>query len=165
VPTAASPSAAGETPPSAREFRDDDPRIAHNRVWFNLQRIQRSMAPRIARALKTHGIEDPVWYEILIEIERAGADGLQMLELERRLYMPQYALSRHAARLESAGFVRREKLAGAGRAQKLYLTDRGQGLHQQIWPVYMAAIQQELAHRLTVAEAYDLTRVLIRLYP
>lgn len=147
------------------EFADADPRIAHNRVWFNLMRIQRSMAPRIARALKAQGIEDPLWYEILIEIEREGDAGLQMLELERRLFVPQYALSRHAARLEAAGFLRRERLAGAGRGQQLFLTARGQGLHQQIWPGYMAAIQQELAHRLTVEEAYDLTRVLIRLYP
>lgn len=156
---------AGPLRPEEPRFDDGDDRIAFNRVWFNLQRIQRSMGPRIARALKAQGIDDPVWYEILIEIERAGPDGLQMLELERRLYMPQYALSRHAARLETAGFVRREKLAGAGRGQKLFLTAQGQGLHQQIWPGYMAAIQEQLAHRLSVAEAYDLTRLLIRLYP
>lgn len=151
--------------PPAPPFGDADPRIAHNRVWFNLQRIQRSMAPRIARALRSQGIEDPVWYEILIEIERAGGAGLQMAELERRLYMPQYALSRHAARLEAKGLVRREKMPGAGRAQRLFLTEAGEGLHGRIWPAYMEAIQAELAHRLTVDEAYDLCRVLIRLYP
>lgn len=146
-------------------FGDADPRIAHNRVWFNLQRIQRSMAPRIARALRGQGIEDPIWYEILIEIEREGGAGLQMAELERRLYVPQYTLSRHAARLETKGLVRREKMPGAGRAQRLFLTEAGEGLHGRIWPAYMEAIQAELAHRLTVDEAYDLCRVLIRLYP
>lgn len=156
---------ASPAPPGAPVFDDDDPRIAHNRVWFNLQRIQRSMAPRIGRALRAEGIEDPVWYEILIEIEREAAAGVPMAELERRLYMPQYALSRHVARLATKGLVRREKMPGAGRAQRVFLTEQGQGLHQRIWPVYMEAIQHELAHRLTVDEAYDLSRVLIRLYP
>lgn len=146
-------------------FHDADPRIAHNRVWFNLLRIHRSMAPRIARVLRAEGIEDPIWYEILIEIEREGAGGLQMAELERRLFVPQYALSRFVSRLDAAGLVRRERVAGAGRAQRLFLSPAGQGLHQRIWPAYMAAIQTELAHRLTVDEAYDLNRLLIRLYP
>ncbi|MEH6776272.1 MAG: MarR family transcriptional regulator, partial [Cereibacter changlensis] len=144
---------------------DADPQIAHNRVWFNLLRIHRSMAPRIGRALRVEGIEDPIWYEILIEVERAAGDGLPMAELERRLFVAQYALSRHVSRLETAGWLRREKMPGAGRAQRLYLTEAGLGLHERIWPAYMAAIQSELAHRLSVDEAYDLSRLLIRLYP
>ena len=45
---------------------------AYNRVWFNLMRIQRSPGPRIAWALKDEGIDDPVWYELLLELERAS---------------------------------------------------------------------------------------------
>ncbi len=123
------------------------------------------MAPRISRALKAEGIEDPIWYEILIEVERAGAEGLQMAELERRLFVAQYALSRHVTRLEGAGLLRREKMRGAGRAQRLFLTESAIGLHDRIWPTYMAAIQAEIAPRLSVEEAYALCRLLIRLYP
>lgn len=146
-------------------FDDPDPRIAHNRVWFNLMRIQRSIGPRIARALKAEGIGDPVWYEILLEVEKSGPEGLRMLELERRLFVPQYALSRHIARLEAAGLIRSEPLPTGGRARQLHLTPAGEGLHDRIWPAYMEAIQSELAHRLTVDEAYALSRLLVRLYP
>jgi DNA-binding MarR family transcriptional regulator len=160
-----SSSATSDTGHAAAVFADDDPRIAHNRVWFNLLRIQRSMAPRIARALKAQGIDDPVWYEILVEIERAGQPGLPMAELERRLFVSQYALSRHVARLQAMGLIRREKMPGAGRAQRLYLTPVGDGLHQKVWPAYEAAIQGELSHRMSTDEAYGLCRLLIRLYP
>ncbi|MDH2327757.1 MarR family transcriptional regulator [Cereibacter sp. SYSU M97828] len=150
---------------SQTKFDDDDPRIAHNRVWFNLARIQRSIGPRIARALKAIGIDDPIWYEILLEVERAGPDGMRMAELEGRLFVPQYALSRHVSRLCAAGFLRSAPLPGSGRARQLHLTPAGTGLHDRIWPAYMEAIQAEFAHRLTVDEAYDLSRMLIRLYP
>lgn len=144
---------------------DPYPEIAYNRVWFNLQRIQRSLGTRIARALRAAGFEDPVWYEFLLELERAGADGLPMAELEERLFMPQYALSRHAKRLETLGWIYRQPRPGPGRGQTLRLTEAGHGMHAQIWQDYERIIQEELAHRMCTCEAYALARQLIRLYP
>jgi len=151
--------------PEPVRFDDDDPATAYNRVWFNLLRIQRSMAPRISRALKSAGIEDPVWYEILLEVEKAGAGGIRMAELESRLFVAQYALSRHVARIEAAGFVRRDGQEEGRRGRTLFITERGLGLHDSIWPAYVEAIQSELRHRLSTEEAYALCRLLIRLYP
>ena len=139
--------------------------VAYNRVWFNLMRIQRSLGPRIARALKEVGVDDPAWYEILLELERAGPDGVAMGDLEGRLFMPQYALSRHARRLEATGWIRRNPRPGPGRGQILYLTAEGQGVHARIWAVYETAIRAQFQDRMTTDEAYALSQVLIRLYP
>ncbi|SLN55288.1 Multiple antibiotic resistance protein MarR [Roseivivax jejudonensis] len=144
---------------------DDDPRIGLNRVWFNLLRVQRSMTPRIVRALRRAGLEDPVWYEILVEIERAGPDGLAMHELEQRLFTPQYALSRQVGRMAEKGWIARSPRPGRGRGLILTLTGAGQGLHQSVWPTYEAVIREEIGGRLTTDEAYALARLLIRLYP
>lgn len=151
--------------PPAPDFGDDDPRIAYNRVWFNLLRIQRTAFPRIARALRRHGMEDPIWHEIMLEIDRSAAEGMQMAELERRLHVAQYTLSRHVTRMVSSGLVRRERSPGAGRGQRLFLTEAGRLANDAIWPAYMDAIQSEFAHRVSTDEAYALCRVLIRLYP
>lgn len=151
--------------PDGIRFEDDDPSIAYNRVWFNLQRIQRSMAPRISRALKDVGIEDPIWYEILLEVEKAGTQGIRMAELENRLFVAQYALSRHVSRIEAAGFLRRAGTDEGRRGRTLYITDKGLGLHETIWPAYVKAIQSELRDRMSTDEAYALCRALIRLYP
>ncbi|QDC11512.1 MarR family transcriptional regulator [Oceanicola sp. D3] len=135
-----------------------------NRVWFNLLRIHRSTGGRIAKALREIGVGDPVWYEILLELERAGPDGLPMAALERKLFCPQYALSRHAARLEEEGWIISAAAPGPGRGKVLRLTSAGKGRHGQIWEVYRAAIAEEVGRRLSVDETYALARLLIRLY-
>ena len=144
---------------------DTDPKYAYNRVWFNMMRVQRSMGPRIARALREVGLEDPVWYDILMLLEQAGSDGLAMAEVEERLYLTQYALSRQAARMEKAGLIVRVPRPGRGRGQILQLTDAGIGLHSRIWDQYEAAMQAEIAPRMSTDEAYALNLLLIRLYP
>lgn len=144
---------------------DTYPEIGYNRVWFNLMRIQRSLGPRIARALREAGLEDPVWYEILLELEAAGPEGMAMADLEAKLYMPQYALSRQARRLEETGWIRRTPRPGPGRGQTLALTEAGKGLETQVWKIYEDAIRTHLQDRLSTDEAYTLARMLIRLYP
>ena len=146
------------------QFGDTDPLIAYNRVFFALLRIQRTLMPGIEKDLRDMGIADPVWYEILLATEEAGEAGIQMLALQKRLFLQQYALSRHVTRLEKAGLIRREASGGAGRAQRLFLTPAAEGLHLRIWQVYVGRIQEAVAPRLTTDEAYDLVRMLNRLY-
>ena len=92
---------------SADYFGDNTPVVSYNRVWFNIMRAQRKFLPRIAKALKTCGINDPIWYEILLEVELAGPGGQPMAALEDKLFVAQYALSRHFSRMEKAGLLRR----------------------------------------------------------
>lgn len=151
-------------PHSLPQFGDADANIAYNRVYFALARIQRRLLPGIEKALRDMGIADPIWYEILLAASEAGEAGVQMLALQTRLFVPQYALSRHVARLEKAGLLRREATAGAGRGQRVFLTEKAEGLHEKIWQVYMDRIQTAFAPQMTTDEAYDLLRMLNRLY-
>lgn len=146
------------------QFGDADPRIAYNRVFFAILRIHRTLMPQIEKALREIGVPDPIWYEILLATEEAGEDGVQMQVLQRRLFVPQYALSRHVARIEKAGLIRRAAAGGAGRGQILYIAEPGRGLHARIWQIYVERIQSALAPALTTDEAYDLVRTLNRLY-
>lgn len=157
---------AKETSPIEAEFFGDyDERISYNRVWFNVMRAHRKFHPRIAKALKSCGLNDPIWYEILLEVERAGEVGQPMAELEEKLFVPQYALSRHISRLEKEGYLRREYIADGRRKQLLFLTDKGTGLHARIWPVYVGAMQAEIGPHLSTEDAYALSRLLIKLLP
>lgn len=146
-------------------FGDDDPRVSYNRMWFNIMRVHRKFYPRITKALKAEGINDPVWYEILLDIERAAPEGRLMSALEKQLFVPQYALSRHISRIEEAGLLRRGYIADGRRRQILFLTEKGRGLHQRIWPVYDRLIKDELEHFMTTDEAYAIARNLVRLLP
>lgn len=149
----------------AEFFGDASDVVSYNRAWFNIMRAHRKYYPRIAKALKSCGISDPIWYEILLEVELAGADGQLMAALEDKLFVPQYALSRHVARMEKEGLLRREFIADGRRKQILHLTNKGGGLHAKIWAVYWDAMQAEIGPHLTTDEAYQLSRLLIKLLP
>lgn len=153
-----------EAAAAALFFGDDDPAIGYNRVFFALQRIQRTMMPAIERKLRELGIADPIWYEIIEAAEKAGPGGIQMLALQKRLFVQQYALSRHVSRMVKAGLVRSEATGGAGRARVVCLTEASQGLQKRIWLVYAAQIQAAFGPRISQAEAYRLVRMLNRLY-
>lgn len=145
-------------------FGDADPVIAYNRVYFALQRIQRTLMPEIEKSLRKFGIQDPIWYEILEAAELAGDDGVRMLALQKRLFVPQYALSRHVSRMVRAGLITREASGDAGRAQIVRLTAAGTGITEGIWDVYVEKIHQAFGPRLSRGEAYTILRMLNRLY-
>ena len=145
-------------------FGDADSAIAYNRVFFALQRVQRTLMPAIEKSLREMGIQDPVWYEILQAAETAGSDGIRMLALQKRLFLPQYALSRHVSRMVKAGLIEREASGDAGRAQIVRLAADAAGISDRIWAVYVEKIQSAFGPRLDRGEAYTLLRMLNRLY-
>lgn len=155
---------ARQDPPSdAAFFGDDEAITAYSRVWFNVMRVQRNYLPRITKALKTCGINDPIWYEILLEVDRAGPEGQPMAALEEKLYVAQYSLSRHVARLEKDGLLRRSYISDGRRKQILFLTPKGEQVHSQIWPIYWEVMQREIAPHMSTDEAYAISRLLIKL--
>lgn len=152
------------TPDEARAFFGaEPPEVGVNRVWFNLMRLHRHLYPKIAQALRAHGINDPIWYEILLEIERTGADGCLMGKIEDQLYLPQYALSRHVGRLEEAGYIRREFIADGRRKQLLFLTEKGKDKHFDLWPVYHEAMQDVLGDLIGQDDAYVMARLMVKM--
>lgn len=146
-------------------FGDPDANVAFERAWFGLMRVHRKVMPEVTKALKAHGVNDPVWFEILLELARSGDDGHPMALLEEKLSVPQYALSRHIGRMESEGLLRRDFIADGRRKQILFLTEKGVGAHQRIWPIYSAAMQAELSPFLSAKEAYMLTWLLMKVTP
>jgi DNA-binding MarR family transcriptional regulator len=155
-----------QTNTAADPFADDaNVSIGANRVWFNLLRAERYLAPRIGRALKDIGIADPIWFEIMLQVNKAMPDGLPMGDLEARLHVSQYALSRHAGRMADAGLLQRQPRQGRGRGLTLHLSPTGISAIDDIWKAYETAIQSEIGSKLTPDEAYALTRLLMRLTP
>jgi hypothetical protein len=98
-------------------FNDADPTHAYYRLFFALQRVARTIMPDIERAFRNEGIADPIWYEILLAAKESGADGVQMMTLQRRLFVQQYSLSRHIPRMERVGLIRTVPVQGAGRGK------------------------------------------------
>ena len=131
-------------------------------AWGRLVRAHQAAMSCVESALKGADLPPLAWYEVLVELERAGK-GVRPFALEETLQLPQYGLSRLLARMEAAGLLRRASCPGDGRGQMIILTDAGREMRQRMWPVYAGAVQQAVGARLSPEEADGLADLLGRL--
>ncbi len=130
------------------------------RAWARLMKAQQLALASIERALKQAGLPPLAWYDVLLEAERAGLNGLRPFELERVMLLAQYNLSRLIDRIEQAGYVERVACDEDGRGQLIVITDKGKALRRKMWPVYANAIEAAVGRHLTTKEAGTLDNLL-----
>ena len=130
------------------------------RAWARLTKAQQMALTAIEQALKTAKLPPLAWYDALLELERAGADGLRPFELEREMLLAQYNLSRLIDRIEKAGYVERRACDDDGRGQVIVITAAGRHIRRRMWPVYAAAIQSVLGDHLSEKQAEVLDALL-----
>jgi DNA-binding MarR family transcriptional regulator len=133
------------------------------RVWARLAKGQQRALASIEGDLKAAGLPPLAWYDVLLELERTGDDGLRPFELQRAMLLEQYNLSRLIDRIEQAGYVERRACAEDGRGQLVAITDRGKTIRRKMWPVYARAIQSAIGEHLSGAQAETLDALLGRL--
>jgi DNA-binding MarR family transcriptional regulator len=133
------------------------------RAWARLVRAQQAAMTTIETALKAAKLPPLSWYDALLELERAGEEGLRPFELEREMLLPQYSLSRLVDRIEREGYLARSPCADDGRGQVIVITKAGRDLRRRMWPIYAAAIQQAIAAHISDDEAVVLDKLLGKL--
>lgn len=141
----------------------DKPSEATIRAWARLMKAQHRALGAIEGALKAAGLPPLAWYDVLLETERAGKDGLRPFELERAMLLAQYNLSRLVDRIEAAGYVERRPCADDGRGQLIAVTEAGRAMRRRMWPVYARAIEAAVGQRLSDKQATTLAELLARL--
>lgn len=130
------------------------------RAWARLVKAQRIALASIQGALKASDLPSLEWYDALLELERAGEQGLRPYELERDMLLAQYNLSRLVERMVNAGYVERQACEDDGRGQVLVITTAGKALRRRMWRVYGRAIAQAFGDRLAAGEALLLDQIL-----
>lgn len=116
--------------------------------WARLVRAANQALSAIEADLKRGGHPPLAWYDVLLELRRAGEEGLRPFELERELLLAQHNVSRLTDRMEAKGLVQRRPADNDGRGQRVIITDRGQGTLASMWPDYAAAIQRHVGVKL-----------------
>lgn len=144
---------------------EKDPSETVTRAWARLMRAQQGALSHIQARLKAAGLPPLAWYDVMLEVERAGEPGLRPFELERLMLLPQYGLSRLLERIEAAGYIHRWPSDDDGRGQIVTLTDSGRALRRRMWPVYAAAINSGVGVHLSEDEAAALGELLGKLIP
>src|SRR5579872_5409922 len=123
------------------------------RAWVALARAQRTILMEIEKDLKAAGLPALSQYDVLIELVKADEGRLRPFEIERRILLAQYNLSRLLDRMEKEGLIRRETFAEDGRGQWVAITPAGRALQARMWDVYGGAIQRHMGAKLDDADA------------
>lgn len=132
-------------------------------AWARLIRVSGDLRAEAEADLKSAALPPLTWYDVLLELNRAGPDGLRPFQLQERILLAQYNLSRLIDRLVKAGYVVRLRSPEDGRGQVLTITEAGKSILENMWPVYRAAISKRFAEKLSDAEIRSLTRILGKL--
>jgi DNA-binding MarR family transcriptional regulator len=138
----------------------DHPNGTVVRTWTRLVRAQQLALAAIERRLKAAGLPPLGWYDALLELERAGQQGLRPFELERAMLLAQYNLSRLLERLARAGYIERRPCADDKRGQVLVITPAGRAMRRRMWAVYGPAMQAAIGDHLGDAELEKLSVLL-----
>lgn len=133
------------------------------RAWVRLMRAQQIVLAAVERDMRTAGLPPLAWYDVLLELTRAGAGRLRPFEIEQRTLLAQYNLSRLLDRLERERLVRREAFGGDGRGRWVVLTADGRTMQARMWSVYAKALQDHVGTRLDDASADLLGDLLAKL--
>ena len=135
-------------------------------LWAGLFRVTERVLDAVEADVKAAGFPPLLWYDALLELDRLGPkEGLRPFELEERMLLPQYGLSRLIDRLEKAGHVERWRCAKDGRGYFVAITGQGRELRRAMWPAYAAAIERHIGSRLSPQEAHQLAALLQKLAP
>jgi DNA-binding MarR family transcriptional regulator len=129
------------------------------RTWARLTKAQQRALDSIERALKAAKLPALAWYDVLLELERAGGS-LRPFELEREMLLAQYNLSRLLDRMQEAGYVERRALKEDRRGQAIVVTAAGKTLRRRMWSVYGPAIQEAIGNHLSPKQVGTLSALL-----
>ena len=140
----------------------DKPTKTVVRAWARLLRAHQLALAAIERVLKEADLPPLVWYDVLLEVERAGSLGIRPFELERAMLLAQYNLSRLLDRMESIGYLERRTCLDDRRGHVIHITQAGKVIRRKMWPVYAHAIEHTFGRHLSAKQAHALDDALGR---
>jgi DNA-binding MarR family transcriptional regulator len=132
-------------------------------AWARLLRAQQVLLDQVEADLKKAGLPPLRWYDVLLELHRAGSSGLRQYEIGAAVLLSKYNVSRLLDRLEKEKLLERYVCEEDGRGARVQITASGQELLKRMWPVYGMAISAHFAQYFKEAELKRLAVLLGRL--
>ena len=129
-------------------------------IWISLSRAHQRILCTIEKSLKDTGLPPLAWYDVLLELDRVGKAGLRPFELQEKLLLPQYSLSRLLGKIEQAGYLERRSCDEDGRGQQVVITRQGKIKRQVMWQVYGPTLEQAIGQRLNKKDSKELSKLL-----
>src|SRR5262249_15544931 len=132
-------------------------------AWARLLRVERKLLEAVEADLKAAGLPPLLWYDVVLELARAPDGRLRHRELQSRVLLAKYNLSRLIDRMAGDGLVARARVAEDARGAYITITEAGRRLQRRMWPVYARSIVRHFAQHLDDGDLAELERILAKL--
>jgi DNA-binding MarR family transcriptional regulator len=129
------------------------------RAWSHFLGAYALALRAIEERLAAAGQPPFAWYDVLLELARAGGR-LRIGELGERLVIEPHNVTRLIDRLEAEGLLKRQRAPEDGRGIFVVLSEKGTTLRKQIWVHYRSAILEVFGAAVSAREAEILTTTL-----
>ena len=133
--------------------------VIEDSLGYLVNRAARSLAHQLAEELRPTGVAIGQWRVLLSLWSR---DGMSQAELSREIAIEPPTMVRTIDRMARDGLVSRALDPDDGRLSRIYLTERGRSLRDELVPLAVA-VNEEILKRLTANEARTLRRLLTKL--
>lgn len=130
--------------------------VIEDSLGYLVNRAARSMAQQLADELRPEGVGIGQWAALMFLWAR---DGMSQAELSRVVAIEPPTMVRNIDRMVRDGLVRREGDPDDRRITRIYLTDRGRALRDELVPK-AAVVNAAMLERLTASEGRTLRRLL-----
>jgi DNA-binding MarR family transcriptional regulator len=139
--------------PDGQEF------VIEDSLGYLVNRVARSLAHQLAEELRPAGVGIGQWAVLMFLWAR---DGVSQAELSRVVAIEPPTIVRTIDRMVRDGLVTRVPDPDDGRVTRIYLTERGRSLRDQLVPK-AAAVNATNLGRMTATEGRTLRRLLDKL--
>ncbi|MBM0279214.1 MarR family winged helix-turn-helix transcriptional regulator [Micromonospora tarensis] len=129
------------------------------RTWRAYLTASRALMDTLDRELQRDAGMPHAYYEILVRLSEAPGRQLRMSDLAEAAGSSRSRLSHAVARLESAGWVRREDCPTDRRGQIAVLTDDGFATLAAAAPGHVEGVRRHLFDALSPAQVDQLRRI------
>ncbi|TDC84595.1 MarR family transcriptional regulator [Micromonospora sp. KC606] len=128
-------------------------------TWRSFLTASRALMETLDRELQRDAGMPHAYYEILVRLSEAPRRRLRMSELAESSGSSRSRLSHAAARLEAAGWIRREECPTDRRGQIAVLTDDGFATLAAAAPGHVEGVRRHLFDALSPAQVDQLRRI------
>ncbi|MEV4489657.1 MarR family transcriptional regulator [Micromonospora coxensis] len=128
-------------------------------TWRAFLTASRALMETLDRELQHDAGMPHAYYEILVRLSEAPQRRLRMSELAESAGSSRSRLSHAAARLEAAGWIRREECPTDRRGQIAVLTDAGFATLAAAAPGHVEGVRRHLFDALSPAQVDQLRRI------
>ncbi len=141
-----------------------EPTDKQKSAWRALFRVQSKARAHAEADLKRANLPSMDVYDALLELDRDdAAEGLTAKQLEPRLLLPQYGVSRLLDRLAKQRLIERRPNPEDQRSSLITITPQGRDMRAAIWAVYGKAIGTFFEQRIKPGQLDRLNMLLDRL--